>query len=91
MVPKTTRKRNDTPVSGRLYLAFELSESEWKLGFTIGLESVLKVKLQAFLAYVGCWRYKPYFHWIRWYARSRAPNVGSGLTIRRFAQWSDHK
>lgn len=37
MVPKTTRKTNDTPVSGRLYLALELSEAEWKLGFTIGL------------------------------------------------------
>jgi len=37
MVPKTTRTRNDTPVLRKLYLAFELSESEWKLGFTIGL------------------------------------------------------
>ena len=37
MVPKTTRKRNDTPVSGTLYLALELSEADWKLGFTIGL------------------------------------------------------
>jgi hypothetical protein len=37
MVPKTTRKTNDTPVSGRLYLALELSQAEWKLGFTIGL------------------------------------------------------
>lgn len=37
MVPKTTRKKNDTPVSGTLYLALELSEAEWKLGFTIGL------------------------------------------------------
>lgn len=37
MVPKTTRKMTDTPVSGRLYLALELSEAEWKLGFTIGL------------------------------------------------------
>lgn len=37
MVPKTTRKPNDTPVSGRLYLALELSQAEWKLGFTIGL------------------------------------------------------
>jgi transposase len=37
MVPKTTRKTNDTPVLGRLYLALELSEAEWKLGFTIGL------------------------------------------------------
>jgi transposase len=37
MVPKTTRKGNDTPVSGRLYLAMELSEAEWKLAFTIGL------------------------------------------------------
>ena len=37
MVPKTTCTRNDTLVSGKLYLAFELSEREWKLGFTIGL------------------------------------------------------
>lgn len=37
MVPKTTRKTNDTPVSGGLYLALELSQAEWKLGFTIGL------------------------------------------------------
>jgi transposase len=37
MVPKTTRRRNDTPVSGKLYLALELSQAEWKLGFTIGL------------------------------------------------------
>jgi transposase len=37
MVPKTTRKTNDTTLSARLYLAFELSQAEWKLGFTIGL------------------------------------------------------
>lgn len=36
MVPKTTRKKNDTPVSAYLYLALELSQEEWKLGFTIG-------------------------------------------------------
>ena len=37
MVPKTTRKANDTPVSGGLYVAMELSEGEWTLGFTVGL------------------------------------------------------
>jgi transposase len=37
MAPKTTRKTNDTPVSMKLYLALELSQAEWKLGFTIGL------------------------------------------------------
>jgi len=37
MVAKTTRKANNTPVSGKLYLAMELSEAEWKLGFTIGM------------------------------------------------------
>ena len=48
MVPKTTRTRNDTPVSGKLYLTFELSESEWKLGFTIGLGQAPRLKnLQA--------------------------------------------
>jgi len=44
MVPKTTRRRNDTPVSGRLYVAFELSEAEWKLGFTIGLGQAPRLK-----------------------------------------------
>ena len=44
MDPKTTRTRNDTPVSGKLYLAFELSESEWKLGFTIGLGQAPRLK-----------------------------------------------
>ena len=36
MEPKTTRKKNDTPVSAYLYMALELSNEEWKLGFTIG-------------------------------------------------------
>jgi transposase len=44
MVPKTTRKMNDTPVLGRLYLAFELSEAEWKLGFTVGLGQTPRLK-----------------------------------------------
>jgi transposase len=44
MVPKTTRKMNDTPVLGRLYLAFELSEAEWKLGFTVGLGQAPRLK-----------------------------------------------
>jgi len=37
MVPKTTRKKEDAPVRGKLYLALELSQAEWKLSFTIGL------------------------------------------------------
>ncbi len=44
MVPKTTRRRNDTPVSAKLYLALELSEAEWKLGFTIGLGQAPRLK-----------------------------------------------
>lgn len=36
MVPKTARKKNDTPESVWLYMALELSSEEWKLGFTIG-------------------------------------------------------
>ena len=44
MVPKTTRKENDTPVSTKLYLALELSEAEWKLGFTIGLGQAPRLK-----------------------------------------------
>ena len=44
MVPKTTRKWNDTPVSARLYLALELSQAEWKLGFTIGLGQAPRLK-----------------------------------------------
>jgi len=32
MVPRTTRQTDDTTVLKRLYLAFELSNGEWKLG-----------------------------------------------------------
>jgi len=37
MKTETTHTTNDTMVSGKLYLALELSSAEWKLGFTIGL------------------------------------------------------
>jgi transposase len=37
MIPNTTIQRNDTTLLPELYLAFELSQMEWKLGFTIGL------------------------------------------------------
>jgi transposase len=36
MEPKTTRRSNDTPFSQNLYMAIELSNEKWKLGFTIG-------------------------------------------------------
>jgi len=47
MVPKTTSRKNDTPVSGRLYLALELSQAEWKLGFTIGLGQAPRLSRQS--------------------------------------------
>lgn len=37
MRTKTTHTISDTTVSGKLYLALELSNAEWKLGFTVGL------------------------------------------------------
>ena len=37
MKAKTTHTISDTTVSGKLYLALELSNAEWKLGFTVGL------------------------------------------------------
>ncbi len=36
MVPEASRQANDTMISKKLYLAIELSEKEWKLGFTVG-------------------------------------------------------
>jgi transposase len=36
MKPETTRTTNDTSFSQNLYMAIELSNTEWKLGFTIG-------------------------------------------------------
>lgn len=48
MVPKTTRQKDDTSVSGKLYMALELSQAEWKLGFTIGLGQAARLRsLQA--------------------------------------------
>jgi len=37
MGPKTTRPPNDTTVFSKLYLALELGNAGWKLGFTVGL------------------------------------------------------
>jgi transposase len=36
MVPETTCKSNDTTEKGKLYMALELSQKEWKLGFSVG-------------------------------------------------------
>ena len=36
MEPETTCKVNDTTEKRRLYMALELSEKEWKLGFSVG-------------------------------------------------------
>src|SRR3990172_11492259 len=38
-------KTNDTTVSSKLYLAFELSNTEWKLGFTTGLGQAARIKV----------------------------------------------
>lgn len=38
-------KTNDTTVSSNLYLAFELSNTEWKLGFTTGLGQAARIKV----------------------------------------------
>jgi hypothetical protein len=37
MTKKTTRRQQSSEKDGILYLAFELSKSTWKLGFSIGL------------------------------------------------------
>ena len=36
MEAETTRRTNDTPFTQNLYLAIELSDKKWKLGFTVG-------------------------------------------------------
>jgi len=36
MKTETTRTFNDTPFSQHLYMAIELSDGKWQLGFTIG-------------------------------------------------------
>lgn len=36
MNPEITRTINDTPQSQYLYMAIELSNNKWKLGFTVG-------------------------------------------------------
>lgn len=36
MLPSTGWQRNDRTLSPKLYLAFELSQTEWELGSTIG-------------------------------------------------------
>jgi transposase len=36
MTIKATRNAQDTTIEGTLFVAFELSEKNWKLGFTTG-------------------------------------------------------
>jgi transposase len=36
MEPETTCTINNTPEKGKLYMAMELSQKEWKLGFSVG-------------------------------------------------------
>lgn len=45
MKTETVYKTNDTTVSSNLYLAFELSNTEWKLGFTIGMGQAARIKV----------------------------------------------
>jgi transposase len=44
MVPKMTQQTNDTTILSKLYMALELSNTEWKLGFTIGLGQAPRLK-----------------------------------------------
>lgn len=44
MVPKMTQQTNDTTILWKLYMALELSNTEWKLGFTIGLGQAPRLK-----------------------------------------------
>jgi transposase len=45
MKTETVCKTNDTTISLKLYLAFELSNTEWKLGFTTGLGQAARLKV----------------------------------------------
>ncbi len=45
MKTETVCKTNDTTISLKLYLAFELSNTEWKLGFTTGLGQAARIKV----------------------------------------------
>lgn len=44
MVPGTTRARNNTTDSQQLYMALELGQVEWRLGFTTGLGQSLRLR-----------------------------------------------
>jgi transposase len=44
MVPKMIQQTNDTTILSKLYMALELSNTEWKLGFTIGLGQAPRLK-----------------------------------------------
>ena len=47
---ETTCQSNDTMEKRRLYLALELSQKEWKLGFSVGPgQAQSKMKILSFL------------------------------------------
>lgn len=45
MKTEMTHQTNDTTVSSKLYLALELGNAEWKLGFTIGLGQAPRLRI----------------------------------------------
>ena len=44
MNSETTFTNQDTQFEPYLYLAFELSQNQWKLGFTIGIAQVPRIR-----------------------------------------------
>jgi len=42
MDTKTVQSTLQSPISQQLYLAFELSQKQWKLGFTVGMGQRLR-------------------------------------------------
>ena len=70
----------------KIRTSYEFLGSKYSNFYYTTLESVLIVMLQAFSACVANWRYRPYFHWIMWCARSRELDGDNDLTIRRFVR-----
>ena len=44
MEPEMTCRSNDTTKKGKLYMASELSQKEWKLGFSVGPGQALRLR-----------------------------------------------
>jgi hypothetical protein len=93
-----THTRNDTTKGGKLYLAFEMSNAEWKLGLTIGLAQAprwrtLKARnLKGLRQEILCTSQNPAIEQVRRLLRLKGIGINSAwIDVMEFFAWRNFR